>query len=343
MNNYIWTYWTKPQGGKISYFDIACIGLSTALAKKHGNAKAIYTDSDGARQIEKYKIGVPIIVSLDELSGEDPRKWALAKINTYSKIDSPCIHIDYDVFLWKEQKKSSADYCLQSLEEGGNFTEIYKNTFNNFLNDAGYCPKEISPFSSKEIFAGYNMGYLQINKLDALEEYTAASLKIFSGMKTFHRHNNVFPEQYLFYCMAKSKGVDVDFLFNNELSWDEQCTTSGYTHLMEEKKKNRSSIFRRILERLKAENEDCYNAISKEIDWSIFEVGKSLVNSARDFAVSGMELASTDTYNGRLDICKACEHYDPSGYNNTGKCSICKCSTVAKPKLASAKCPIERW
>ena len=51
MNEYIWTYWTKPQGGKISYFDIACIGLSTALAKKHGNAKTIYTDSDGARQI----------------------------------------------------------------------------------------------------------------------------------------------------------------------------------------------------------------------------------------------------------------------------------------------------
>jgi hypothetical protein len=162
-------------------------------------------------------------------------------------------------------------------------------------------------------------------------------------MKTFHRHNNVFPEQYLFYCMSKAKGLNVDCLFNNDLSWDEQCTTSGYTHLMEGKNKNRSVLFKKILNKLKIENEECYNVISKEIDWSLFEVGKSLTKSAKDFAASGMELADEKTYNQRVDTCKACEHYDPSGYNNTGKCSICKCSTVAKPKIASARCPIEKW
>jgi hypothetical protein len=232
---------------------------------------------------------------------------------------------------------------MQSLEVDGNFTEIYKNTFNDFLSDAGYCPNEISLYSYAETFAGYNMGYFQINNLLFLEKYTSAAIKIFEAMKTFDRQNNIFPEQYLFYCMAKTNGLIVDTLFSNEKTWDEQCTLSKYTHLMEEKNKNKNVLFRKILNKLNAENKECYDTISKEIDWSLWEVGKLLAKSAKDFAASKMELADEKTYNQRVDTCKACEHYDPSGYNNTGKCSICKCSTVAKPKIASARCPIEKW
>jgi hypothetical protein len=176
-----------------------------------------------------------------------------------------------------------------------------------------------------------------------LEKYTSAAIKIFEAMKTFDRQNNIFPEQYLFYCMAKTNGLIVDTLFSNEKTWDEQCTLSKYTHLMEEKNKNKNVLFRKILNKLNAENKECYDTISKEIDWSLWEVGKLLAKSAKDFAASKMELADEKTYNQRVDTCKACEHYDPSGYNNTGKCSICKCSTVAKPKIASARCPIEKW
>jgi hypothetical protein len=343
MKDYVWTYWTKPQNKKINYFNLACLGLSTSVVKKHGNARAIYTDSDGAKQIEKYNINVPAIVSLDEINEEDSRKWALSKINTYSKIEFPCIHIDYDVFLWKEQNISSSDYCVQSLENEDFFTLIYKKTFDDFIDDSGYCPMEIAKFLSKQIYAGYNMGYVQINNLDFIKEYAAASMNIFKSMKTFYRHNNIFPEQYLFYCMTELKGLHIDCLFNNNSDIDDQCVNSGYTHLMGAKNKGRNIIFNKILNRLKIENEECYNAISKEIDWSIFDIGKSLAKSAKDFAAGGMEFTDEKTYKERVDICKACEHYDPTGYNGTGKCSICKCSTSAKPKLASAQCPIEKW
>lgn len=339
---YIWTHWTKPQPN-ISYFDIACLGLSTALAKTHGTAKLIYTDQRGAEHIGKYLIGVPCVKSLSDIQEEDPRKWALSKINTYSKINYPCVHIDYDVFLWKEQKRSSADFCCQSSEDLGNFSDIYKATFHDFQRDAGWIPEEISKYSSQEIYAGYNMGYLQINNWQFLNKYAKESLPIFDGMKTFHRHNNVFPEQYLFYCMTKSHGINVDILFDNEKSWDEQCTQSGYTHLMEEKKKNRSSLFKRIMAKLEQYNPACHAAISKEIDWSVFEVGKSLVNSATSIISGGGKTTNEDTYNNRVNICKACEHHDASGYGGTGKCSICKCSTVAKPKMQDSKCPIDKW
>jgi hypothetical protein len=343
MIDYIWTYWTKPHAGATNFFDLACLGLSVALAGKHGTAKLVYTDSEGARQIDRFKIGAPSLVSLESLKNENPQKWALPKIDTYSKIDFSGTHIDYDVFLWKEQSKSCADFCCQSLEAEGSFIEVYKTTFHDFLNDAGYCPVEISDFSSKEIYAGYNMGYLQINNWEFINEYAEVARNIFGGMKTFHRHNNIFPEQYLFYCMAKKKDLQVDILFNNLLSWDEQCVQSGYTHLMGEKRENKNMLFRRILKKLEVENHECHRAIVKEIDWSMFEVGKSLVRTAKNFAAGGGKLVDEETYQARVSLCTSCEHYDPTGYNNTGKCAICKCSTVAKPKLAVSSCPVGKW
>ena len=259
--DYIWTYWTKPHKGEISHFDIACLGLSTSLVKTHGKAKCIYTDTNGKKQIEKYAIGVECTDSLSDIQDEDNKKWAISKINTLSKIDYPCIHIDYDVFLWKEQIKSKSDFCCQSMEKGQNFTELYKKTTNDYILDCGIIPKEIKNYSENQIYAGYNMGYIQINNLNFLNIYVKESFSIFSKMKTFHNHNNIFPEQYLFYCMTSTYKKNVDVLFNNDSDWNDQCTKSGYTHLMEEKIYNRQSIFKKIMLRLKEYNPDCYSAI----------------------------------------------------------------------------------
>lgn len=343
MRNYIWTYWTKPQAGAVSYFDLACLGLSTALVKEHGNAARIYTDSVGAKQVEKYRIGVGPTVSLGVLQDEDPRKWALPKIVTYSMMEPPCVHLDYDVFLWSEQKEVHTDFCCQSLEGGPVFSNLYKVTFHDFLSDSGYCPPEISIFSSKEIFAGLNMGYFEVKNNSFLKDYAEKAMSIFERMKTFHRFNNIFPEQYLFYCMSKSSGVPVEVLFDNDSDWSTQSMKVGYTHLMGEKMKNRASVFRRVMARLEDKNPECHEAISNEIDWSAVQVGKSFLGAVGAVASGGFELAANALYETRKGICEACEHFDPTGYKNTGKCLICKCSTAAKPKFLKSKCPVGKW
>jgi len=266
--DYIWTYWTKPWKTyrKPYIFDIACIALSTFLAKTHGTAKRIYTDSFGSKLLNKFSIEVDCETTLDILEQENPRKWALPKIYTYSKINFPCVHIDYDVFLWKEQKKSDADFCCQALENFGFYTTLYKTVVEDFKKDSNKFPEEILNYSNNEIYHGYNMGYFQINDYDFLKSYTSKSMEIFSEMKTFDNFNNILPEQYLFYCMTKTYGKKVDTLLEGMKKWEDDCVKNGYTHLMDQKRKEKNAFFLKILNRLKVYNPNSYESILKELN-----------------------------------------------------------------------------
>jgi hypothetical protein len=41
----------------------------------------------------------------------------------------------------------------------------------------------------------------------------------------------------------------------------------------------------------------------------------------------------------RLGICRACEFYNPK----TGLCNDCHCIMLAKSRIASSKCPQNKW
>ena len=45
----------------------------------------------------------------------------------------------------------------------------------------------------------------------------------------------------------------------------------------------------------------------------------------------------------RQDICRACPEWDATALNSTGRCRKCGCSTWAKLRMATEKCPIGKW
>ena len=45
----------------------------------------------------------------------------------------------------------------------------------------------------------------------------------------------------------------------------------------------------------------------------------------------------------REKICRDCEQWSEESFNKTGRCKICKCSTWAKLRMASERCPIGKW
>jgi hypothetical protein len=68
-------------------------------------------------------------------------------------------------------------------------------------------------------------------------------------------------------------------------------------------------------------------------------LGKSLVN----WTASGFSPTPPDILSARQDICKACPEWDEIALNNTGRCKKCGCSTWAKLRMATEKCPIDKW
>lgn len=80
-------------------------------------------------------------------------------------------------------------------------------------------------------------------------------------------------------------------------------------------------------------------AQTPNIGGMVASAGKSLTT----WAGSGFSTSSKDEIDARLSLCKACEFWDSAALNGTGRCLKCGCSTWAKIRMASEKCPIDKW
>jgi hypothetical protein len=74
-----------------------------------------------------------------------------------------------------------------------------------------------------------------------------------------------------------------------------------------------------------------------------FKKAESLLISSISWMQSGFEISDETKMSERKSICKECEHWISSAWNGTGKCKLCGCSTWAKIRIATEKCPIGKW
>lgn len=71
----------------------------------------------------------------------------------------------------------------------------------------------------------------------------------------------------------------------------------------------------------------------------VVSVGKSLTK----WVGSGFSKSTQEVIDTRLSICKGCEFWDAQALNGGGRCLKCGCSTWAKLRMASEKCPLDKW
>ena len=76
---------------------------------------------------------------------------------------------------------------------------------------------------------------------------------------------------------------------------------------------------------------------------SIEEMAKSIVESAERWIGGGLKISDSATLKTRLEACHGCEYWNPNGFRKTGRCMKCGCSTWAKLRMATEKCPIGKW
>lgn len=76
---------------------------------------------------------------------------------------------------------------------------------------------------------------------------------------------------------------------------------------------------------------------------SLLAMAGSLTESLLKWAESGLHVTDPTVFETRIGICKGCEFWDGSGFAKTGRCKKCGCSTQAKLRMATEKCPIGKW
>lgn len=66
-------------------------------------------------------------------------------------------------------------------------------------------------------------------------------------------------------------------------------------------------------------------------------------HAANRFARSGFATTPPEILSTREATCRACPEWDAAALNATGRCRKCGCSTWAKLRMATERCPIGKW
>ena len=74
----------------------------------------------------------------------------------------------------------------------------------------------------------------------------------------------------------------------------------------------------------------------------ILEKAFSASISVSQWGKMGFHIAPQEQLESRKAICLSCEFWDSNGFAGTGRCKQCGCSTQAKLRMATSKCPIDK-
>jgi hypothetical protein len=61
------------------------------------------------------------------------------------------------------------------------------------------------------------------------------------------------------------------------------------------------------------------------------------------FTASGFATTPPEALATREATCRACAEWDAAALNATGRCRKCGCSTWAKLRMATERCPLGKW
>lgn len=73
------------------------------------------------------------------------------------------------------------------------------------------------------------------------------------------------------------------------------------------------------------------------------QLTRQLASAAGRFLRQGAPLTPAADLAAREAICRACPEWDAAALNATGRCRKCGCSTWAKLRMATERCPLGKW
>jgi hypothetical protein len=243
MNDYkiVQSFWTKPflhsiekkkaKGGSWLNNEMFLISncLSVLKLKEFYSNVELVTDDLGAKILID-DLGLPydkVNTSLNEINNYRPELWAVGKIKAYAIQDEPFLHIDNDIFIWKEFEEELLSKALicQNFENNVEYyalvtEEIQKNNFELPVEMKSYVEAK----ATLNNFEGINAGIIGGCDIDFFKMYTRKAFEIID--KNYSKLDllphltpfNVFFEQALFYSLSIEKNMPIEPYINLPIS-----------------------------------------------------------------------------------------------------------------------------
>jgi hypothetical protein len=201
--------------------------------------------------------------------------WVESKFYAMSKQTKPFIHIDTDVFLYKEifNKYKNSPVIIERPEMGEDFHPHYPPQL-SFWND--YVVKDHQKWD-KNLNYSFNCGTLGFNDMnlkdDFLKSYYNLKEGFFKNKKIYRTYKKkgsepcIMLEQYNLASLCKKSNIKVDFIlpYSNRKSQSEAAKQIGYTHLSGNVKYD-EDIIKRIHQRFKTTFPSQYKKLQNRIN-----------------------------------------------------------------------------
>jgi hypothetical protein len=228
--------WLAPE------YNLMAWTLSCLQLKQYYPNVVLYCDSVSAKiLIDNLQLPYSeVICNLDVLNSYHPQLWALPKIKAYSLQESPFLHVDGDVFIWKkfEDDLMKSNLIAQNIESATNY---YENIMLSLEENLVFFPKEIkSERDSKNPILAYNAGIFGGSNVSFFKEYSKKAFEfvdknVLNLSKINVTNFNIFFEQYLFCCMAKQQNQNVGVLIPEVIGDNEYKGFADFTKVPHEK------------------------------------------------------------------------------------------------------------
>ncbi|WP_313790281.1 DUF6734 family protein [Flagellimonas meridianipacifica] len=238
--------------------------LSCLTFKKHYNDVQLVTDSKGKEMlIDTFNLPyTSVAVELNKINHYPEKLWALGKLYAYKIQDTPFIHVDGDIFIWKRFNSSleKSELIGQHLdnEENHYHTSMHHLEKNNIS-----IPQELKDdFAILKRFNSTNAGILGGKNIDFFQEYVDRAFHFVD--KNLEKVNNkingssfaIIYEQYMFSALARKWDIEINHLI--------QYNDTGIMHLSDFFNRYLSKKYVHLLAKTKSSLE-CYHEMEMQL------------------------------------------------------------------------------
>lgn len=209
--------------------------------------------------------------------------WPMRKLFVYSLQKKPFLHVDGDIYIWKEFPKSmlNAPLVAQNIDFNLSF---YLEAYRFLSSSSLQLPDEL--MNLREVY-GSNAGIMGGNNHAFFDEIFSVAKQILLKnedriVSTNLDYLGTFLEQSLFFYYAKSNGIDINYLFDFIVS-EENCPSlqefsrlpnqCDFIHLM--RGKSNSLLLNFLSQRIQLDHPEASDAI------------KDYLNESENYQISG--------------------------------------------------------
>jgi hypothetical protein len=216
--------------------DFSMANVSLQLVKKHGYKTDLYVDKANYHKFDRLNFDEKILLDQSILDQFPKNVWSLGKLLSFTQVNEPFFHIDFDLFIIEDQLKHFLNKKFVAYHEEGWMNEMLQSPdpdLNLFQEDIKNAYKDFNYSDvSYENIKSYNCAIIGGTAIDEIKKsanivlnYAKKEKNYFLNRDSHYKdtfRTSVLFEQILFMNICKDSLNEISIILDEKTSEEKQ-------------------------------------------------------------------------------------------------------------------------